>query len=135
MDGASALHLAAKNGHSEVCHELLEAEAVIEATDSGGWTPLIWACYKGHVSTVECLISKGGGDVNARGQYNLTGLVWASGRGHYSIVELLLDQKDKIRVDAADKYGTTSLIWATRAGHIGEKKRAALIIYYQFGSN
>ena len=49
--------------------------------------------------------------------------------------DLLLDQKDKIRVDAADKYGTTSLIWATRAGHIGEKKRAALIIYYQFGSN
>ena len=41
-DGFSPLHHAAKNGHSEVCLELIEAGAQIESTDSGDWTPLIW---------------------------------------------------------------------------------------------
>ena len=41
-DGATPLHHAAKNGHSDVCLELIEAGAATEATDSGDWTPLIW---------------------------------------------------------------------------------------------
>lgn len=113
-NSSSALHKAAKNGHSEVCIELLEAGANIEAMDAGGWTPFIWACYKGHVSTVENFISRGA-DINARELYNLTGLVLASGRGHYQIVELLIEN-NKIKVDAGDKYGTTALIWASRGG-------------------
>ncbi len=35
-DKATALHHAAKNGHSDVVLELLEAGATIEAADSGG---------------------------------------------------------------------------------------------------
>ena len=45
-DGATALHHAAMNGYSDICQELLEAKAHIEAADSGGWTPLIWAAYR-----------------------------------------------------------------------------------------
>ena len=71
------------------------------------------ACYRGHTTTVDTLVSRGA-DVNAKGQYNLTGLVWACGRGHYDIVELLLEHN--VKVDAGDKFGTTCLIWASRAG-------------------
>ena len=74
---------------------------------------LLKACYRGHTATVDTLVSRGA-DVNAKGQYNLTGLVWACGRGHYDIVELLLEHN--VKVDAGDKFGTTCLIWASRAG-------------------
>ena len=136
VDGLTALHSASKNGHAEVCAELLEAGANIEAVDSGGWTPFIWyevityfenqivvskfsffrACYKGQVETVSVLV-EGGADINAREFYSLTGLTLAAGRGHVDVIEALL-KNHKIKVDAGDKYGTTSLIWAARAGHV-----------------
>ena len=39
------LALAAKNGHANVCLELIEAGASTEAADSGDWTALIWVSY------------------------------------------------------------------------------------------
>ena len=41
-------------------------------TDVGGWTPLIWACYKGHSKVVETLI-RHGADVNSRGLHHVSG--------------------------------------------------------------
>ena len=80
-DKATALHAAAREGHADVCLELLEQGAAIEAQDGGNWTPLLWACYRGHVAAADCLISRGA-NINARGLYqgkeDLTDLVAGS---------------------------------------------------------
>ena len=41
--------------------------------DIGAWTPLVWACYKGHEKVVETLI-RHGADVNSRGMHHVSGL-------------------------------------------------------------
>jgi ankyrin repeat protein len=50
-----------------------ENGAKIEAQDSGQWTPLLWACYRGHIAVADCLISRGA-NINARGMYQGKGL-------------------------------------------------------------
>ena len=63
----------------------------------GGWTALVWACYKGHMDTATVLIDKQA-DVNVHGQYHVTPLMLASGRGHTAIVRLLLDHGARVNV-------------------------------------
>jgi ankyrin repeat-rich membrane spanning protein len=86
----------------------------LDYPDIGLWTPLFWACYRGHADTVAELVS-GGADLNTRGVHQVPGLVWAAGRGHIDVVRLRLEHHAK--PDASDKYGTTALIWASRKGH------------------
>ena len=45
---------------------------VITGNDIGAWTPLVWACYKGHPKVVETLI-RHGADVNSRGVHHVSG--------------------------------------------------------------
>jgi ankyrin repeat protein len=73
----------------EVVCELVNAGAALDSPDIGLWTPLIWACYRGHADTVAELVSRGA-DVNTRGVHQVPGLVWAAGRGHIDVVRLLL---------------------------------------------
>lgn len=129
-DNWTALHCAARAGHTDICLQLIDAASVanasthtgatvaaanvLEQRDMGGWTPLMWAAYKGHVQTLGALLERGA-DVNVHGNYHVPSLVWAAGRGHVGVVEALLQAGAK--VNAADKYGTTALIWASRRGH------------------
>ena len=63
----------------------------------GGWTPLMWATYKGRTNTVSLLLSKGA-DVNAHGNYHISSLLWASGRGYPEIVKDLIAHGAKVNV-------------------------------------
>ncbi|CAD6208425.1 GSCOCG00003437001-RA-CDS, partial [Cotesia congregata] len=114
-DNWTALLCAAKEGHTEVCLELLEHGADLEHRDLGGWTALMWASYKGHLATVTLFLSRGA-DVNAHGNYHISSLLWAAGRGHAEIVKQLVVNGAKVNV--GDKYGTTALIWASRKGNL-----------------
>ena len=59
LEGLSALHYAAREGHTTVIKELLQLEADIEGKAPNGQTPLILAMLKGNTATVEYLLSKG----------------------------------------------------------------------------
>lgn len=72
----------------------------------GGWTPLMWASYKGHYDTVVILLERNA-DVNAHGNYHISSLLWAAGRGHTDIAKLLLKRGAKVNV--GDKV--SSCIW------------------------
>ena len=49
--GRTALMEACSNGHKEVALELLEVDGIdVNIQSSGGWTALIFVCFKGHAS-------------------------------------------------------------------------------------
>ena len=62
--GRSPLHLAARNGHTEVVAALIAAQAAVNAIDDEGMTPLAVAAAKGHTLAAGELIW-GHADVNA----------------------------------------------------------------------
>uniref|UniRef100_A0A3Q2XYX0 Uncharacterized protein n=1 Tax=Hippocampus comes TaxID=109280 RepID=A0A3Q2XYX0_HIPCM len=59
-DGYTGLHHAAKQGNLEIVNTLLETGQVdVNAQDSGGWTPIIWAAEHKHVEVIKVLLNRG----------------------------------------------------------------------------
>lgn len=76
-DGASALHMVAKNG-SPVCASLLLEHGVeVNSRDDEGATPLHWASRWGTPEIITLLLQYGA-EVNAKDAENATPLQWAS---------------------------------------------------------
>jgi ankyrin repeat protein len=57
--GRTALHLAARNGHTAVAGQLLDKGGAIDAKDRAGSSPLHLAASYGHPAVAERLISVG----------------------------------------------------------------------------
>ena len=93
--GETALHIAARFGHTECARILLgehdgrKADMEV-AENSFGWTPLFIACVDGHVEIVRILIAaKANLDMSDTSGW--TAMEHAALRGHMDIAELLKD--------------------------------------------
>lgn len=85
------LHLAARQGHAELCRVLSQNTEDIDRPDKyNTWTPLFWAANDGHVECVRILINAGC-TVNAKDENGKTALYYAAWEGHMDCVQLLLD--------------------------------------------
>ncbi|KAI9475815.1 MAG: hypothetical protein EXX96DRAFT_574771 [Benjaminiella poitrasii] len=85
------LHLAARQGHAELCQVLAQKSEEIDKPDKyNSWTPVFWAANDGHVECVRILI-KAGCKVNAKDEKGKTALYYAAWEGHMDCVQLLLD--------------------------------------------
>ena len=73
--GRTPLHLAARNGHTEVLASLISARAVADMTDDEGMTPLALAAAKGNTLAAGELIW-GHADVNATVQVLRHSCAW-----------------------------------------------------------
>ncbi|KAF3031163.1 hypothetical protein E8E12_000410 [Didymella heteroderae] len=118
---ATGLHLVVSLGLLHLSTELLfwfESEKVIfvDAKDSSGSTPLIWAASNGHKDTVELLLGTGKVDVDAKNSRGWTPLMSAAFNGHKDTVELLLGT-GKVDVDAKNSSGSTPHELAARNKH------------------
>lgn len=113
----TAMHLAAYAGLSWLLLKLLDSEqsSDLEACDSQGNVPLIWAARNGHISGVDLLLKRGA-NVAAENADGVTALYWAANSGHAAIVELLL--KSGANCKPKDKVGWTPLHRATFHGHV-----------------
>jgi ankyrin repeat protein len=84
----NALHLAARNGYTEVIEELLKAGADVNALEGTNSTALMYAAYNGHLETVELLL-KEGAELNVRDEGGYTALYWANRQNHTDIAALI----------------------------------------------
>ena len=93
--GTTALYWAARNGQSEIAHELLQVCGVnVNVADNSGTTALYWAARNGQREIVRQLLQVRGVDVNAADSTGTTALYWATRNGHREIVrELRLKQR------------------------------------------
>ncbi|KAF5324023.1 hypothetical protein D9611_008326 [Ephemerocybe angulata] len=80
----------------------------INAPDTGGRTPLIFAARNGHEAVVKLLLAAPGINVNAANTGRQIPLSYAASNGHEAVVKLLLAAPG-IDVNAPDTYGRTPL--------------------------
>lgn len=110
-DGATALHCAAREGHTEVCLLLLANAADVTARDDAGATPLHEAAR--HQPATGALIVAGA-NVNARSRAGRTPLHMAVLHDAYAAGQFLV--RSGAEVDARDALGATPLHVAADQG-------------------
>ncbi|KAI7860490.1 hypothetical protein BDC45DRAFT_103507 [Circinella umbellata] len=85
------LHLAARQGHVELCRMLARDRDDLDVPDKyNSWTPLFWAASDGHEECVRILIDAGC-KVNMKDEYGKTALYYAAWEGQMECVQLLID--------------------------------------------
>ncbi|KER22832.1 hypothetical protein T265_14770, partial [Opisthorchis viverrini] len=113
-NGLTALHLAAKEAHTEVVHELLKRGANVHAATKKGNTALHVASLAGHLEIVKLLIEFGA-DVNCQSQNGFTPLYMAAQENHVEVVNLLLNHSANPALSTED--GFSPLAVALQQGH------------------
>jgi ankyrin repeat protein len=87
----TVLHYAAVDGYDEVAALLLDKGASANSRDRKGMTPLMWACFNGHLGVVKMLVQHMHGQgLQERSDRGWTALHNAAYRGHEDIVRCLL---------------------------------------------
>ncbi|KAK3236837.1 hypothetical protein CYMTET_53048, partial [Cymbomonas tetramitiformis] len=119
VEGDSALHKAAENGHLEVVTLLLEIGADVHARNKVEFTPLIRAAMCGHADVVEQLMLGSDSELEARDKMGFTALIRAAAAGHEEVLRVLLKYSSPRGADiaATTKNGSTALHRAAESGH------------------
>lgn len=120
MTAAGTLNLdealldAARDGDLGKVENLVKEGANINAQNSNGWTPLMFAIGSAHSDLVKLLL-KIGADPNAPAKHGMTPLMEAALRNDTTIATLLLDANAAL--DITNRSGKTALDIAAENGH------------------
>uniref|UniRef100_A0A671Y5F6 Euchromatic histone-lysine N-methyltransferase 1b n=1 Tax=Sparus aurata TaxID=8175 RepID=A0A671Y5F6_SPAAU len=127
-DQRTPLMEACENNHMETVLYLLRAGAsathkvnlqlvssVVQWSDDGGWTAMIWATEYKHVDQVKLLLSKGA-DISIRDKEENICLHWAAFSGSVDISELLLNAHCDLQ--AVNIHGDSPLHIAARENRL-----------------
>lgn len=111
----SALHIAAKEGHSNLLEYLADKDWALDARDKLLTTPLHQASNAGHSNIVSYLLSRGSDprciDISGR-----SALLYAACSNNSQIIDLLLSQ-DSSLIDDKDFSGRSALHYAVFNPH------------------
>ena len=112
VTGCLGLHKAVGEGDLAKAGQFLQKGVDVDARDSYGRTPLMWATDD--LGVVHYLVDKGA-DVNAKGKWGYTPLMWAALNGHLDVAACLLEHGADATV--RDDRGATARMFATAGGH------------------
>ncbi len=108
---------ATENDNTEIIEVLLKEGADINATNEDGQTALVIAAEKGHIETVQVLLTTPGINIDAANNKDgSTALMFAAQNGHTNIVNTLIDKGADVNA-ANNKYGSTALMFAALCGN------------------
>ena len=116
----SLLHIAAKNGHTQLCKFLIQNGFSVHARDKFLRTPLHLACQFGRETVADELI-KAKSDIFARDSIGRTALHYAACSDSENLITLLLGINPDL-VNARDTYGRTPLHYAVWNGTSKQKE-------------
>lgn len=92
LNGKTALHYAALDGHTGLVQDMISRGAAIDVVDeqlgTEGMTPLIWAALNGHAETCQTLVELGA-DTSIREKGGMTAAEIAEAYDHDAVVAVL----------------------------------------------
>ena len=111
----TALHCAAKKGHTKVVRVLIDAGADIDTRNDDGRSPLHCASTSGSLEVVKMLVEAGAG-VDVTDDCVRTCLIFAAYYGHTETVRYLVGLPE-VDVNHCDSQNETALHYAAKKGH------------------
>ena len=111
--GKPLLMVATLAGNLAVAESLLKAGAVVDATDSDGYTALIRAAERGDADIVDLLLKRNA-KPNAQNRQGVSAMMFAARSGNAEIVRILLSKRADPNL--ADFTGRTAMTYAHQAG-------------------
>lgn len=117
--GANSLHICGWFGLTGIIPEMVRQGLEIDSRDpTYGQTALMYACRRGHLSTVATCLELGA-SVNYRSARKSTALFEAVAENHIGIVQLLLTKKELlINIPHSGKCEQTVLMLAAQEGYV-----------------
>ena len=116
IDGSTALLYSVVNWSVQVVNLLLQNGASpCVGNSENGFTPLMMACYSGHLEISKVLIKIDKSTVNQTDFDGTAALLFASMNGHTEIVRLLLENGSNPNM--TDNDGKSALMAASQKGH------------------
>ncbi|VUC27307.1 unnamed protein product [Clonostachys rosea] len=108
------IHLASRQGHTELVRDLLDRGADVTKQNVFGWTCLHEAAFFGHPDIVTYLLAAGA-EVNITTVDGRAPLYLAAAGGHLEVVKLLLEERPLSSLNLA---GEGALFGAATKGHL-----------------
>lgn len=102
-------------GHRDLISKLVSKSKNINACDSRGFTPLLMACGRGDLKTVNLLLAHGA-DPNITGMRGVTPLEVAALKGHHELIHSLLAKGAEPNTVTID--GVNPLFIGAQSGHL-----------------
>ena len=116
-DGKTPMHLAALNGHADICSLIADHTSNPNQGDMFGNTPLHEAARRGHTEVYQEIMDLVEDKNPARSDSGITPLHLSAENGHYALTRLILEQtKDHC---PRDRVGNnTPMELAAKKGHL-----------------
>ena len=113
--GKNCLHIAASNGHLNLCKVLIKKYYIdVNLTDNDGFTALYYSIQNNRYELVK-LLAENGADIHVKAETGINCLHIAAFRGHLSLCKYLID-KHNFDVHMTDNMGLTALHFSTIKG-------------------